>query len=169
MSESATLFSDHLLIHGNDSADFSFSQPPFSTLIDSRVLVALADQKFAHPTLVQAKAIPLLLEGKDVLARARTGSGKTAAYVVPAVQKILEAKAVSSMCRYTGAALTKSQDLSPASAEYQATRAVILVPTKELALQVTSFIKNVTKYCEGLVQCVDVAAGGASIQRCVRN
>ncbi|ADV25569.1 ATP-dependent RNA helicase DBP9 [Cryptococcus gattii E566] len=134
-------------------ADFSFSQPPFSTLIDSRVLVALADQKFAHPTLVQAKAIPLLLEGKDVLARARTGSGKTAAYVVPAVQKILEAKA----------------DLSPASAEYQATRAVILVPTKELALQVSSFIKNVTKYCEGLVQCVDVAAGGSSIQRVLLN
>ncbi|KIR31474.1 ATP-dependent RNA helicase DBP9 [Cryptococcus deuterogattii 2001/935-1] len=134
-------------------ADFSFSQPPFSTLIDSRVLVALADQKFAHPTLVQAKAIPLLLEGKDVLARARTGSGKTAAYVVPAVQKILETKA----------------DLSPASAEYQATRAVILVPTKELALQVSSFIKNVTKYCEGLVQCVDVAAGGASIQRVLLN
>ncbi|ODN77948.1 ATP-dependent RNA helicase DBP9 [Cryptococcus amylolentus CBS 6039] len=133
--------------------EFSFSEPPFSTLIDSRILVALADQKFASPTLVQAKAIPLLLEGKDVLARARTGSGKTAAYVVPAIQKILEAKA----------------DLSPASAEYQATRAVILVPTKELALQVATFIRNVIKYCEGLVQCVNVATGGASVQRVLLN
>lgn len=59
------------------------------------MLRALADLSFAHPTLVQAKAIPLLLEGKDVLARARTGSGKTAAYCVPAVQKILDLKGVS--------------------------------------------------------------------------
>lgn len=72
----------------------SFSDQPFSTL-DPRVLRALADLSFAHPTLVQAKAIPLLLEGKDVLARARTGSGKTAAYCVPAVQKIIDVKSVS--------------------------------------------------------------------------
>ncbi|WVQ82542.1 ATP-dependent RNA helicase DBP9 [Cryptococcus sp. DSM 104549] len=134
-------------------SELSFSQPPFSTLIDSRILVALADLKFAHPTLVQAKAIPLLLEGKDVLARARTGSGKTAAYAVPAVQRVLEAKGA----------------LSPASPEYQATRAVILVPTKELALQVTTFIKGVTKYCEGQVECVNMAAGGTSVQRVLLN
>jgi hypothetical protein len=58
------------------SAELTFSSAPFSTL-DPRVSRALADLSFAHPTLVQAKAIPLLLEGKDVLARARTGSGKT--------------------------------------------------------------------------------------------
>lgn len=74
-------------------SDLTFSQAPFTSL-DPRILKALADQKFAHPTLVQAKAIPLLLEGKDVLARARTGSGKTAAYCVPAVQKVLVAKEV---------------------------------------------------------------------------
>lgn len=71
----------------------TFSDHPFSTL-DPRVLKGLADLQFAHPTLVQATAIPLLLEGKDVLARARTGSGKTGAYCVPIVQKILDAKAV---------------------------------------------------------------------------
>jgi ATP-dependent RNA helicase DDX56/DBP9 len=60
-------------------------------------LRALADLKFAHPTLVQAKAIPLLLAGKDVLARARTGSGKTGAYAIPAIQKVLEAKEVCSL------------------------------------------------------------------------
>lgn len=75
-------------------SDISFASPPFSTLLDARVLRALADLKFAHPTLVQAKAIPLLLEGKDVLARARTGSGKTGAYAIPAVQKVIEAKMV---------------------------------------------------------------------------
>ncbi|WWC66219.1 ATP-dependent RNA helicase DBP9 [Kwoniella pini CBS 10737] len=133
--------------------ELSFSEPPFSTQLDPRILAALADQKFAHPTLVQAKAIPLLLEGKDVLARARTGSGKTAAYVVPAIQRILEAKA----------------NTSPASPEYQTTRVVILVPTKELALQVNSFVKGATKYCEGIIGCVNVASGGSSVQRVLLN
>ena len=66
----------------------------FSHLLDSRLLRALADLGFARPTLIQAKAIPLALEGRDILARARTGSGKTAAYCVPLVQKILSAKSV---------------------------------------------------------------------------
>ena len=64
----------------------------FSHLLDARVLRALADMGFAHPTLIQAKSIPLALENKDILARARTGSGKTAAYCIPLIQKILNAK-----------------------------------------------------------------------------
>ena len=69
----------------------------FSHLLDDRLLRALADMGFARPTLVQSKAIPLGLESRDILARARTGSGKTAAYCIPIVQKILSAKAVSLM------------------------------------------------------------------------
>ncbi|EEB90228.1 hypothetical protein MPER_11590, partial [Moniliophthora perniciosa FA553] len=64
----------------------------FSHLLDGRILSALADMGFARPTLVQAKAIPLALESRDILARARTGSGKTAAYCIPILQKILRAK-----------------------------------------------------------------------------
>ena len=67
----------------------------FAHVIDSRILRALADLEFSRPTLVQSKAIPLALEGKDILARARTGSGKTAAYCIPVIQKILSAKSVS--------------------------------------------------------------------------
>ena len=66
----------------------------FSHILDARILRALADLGFARPTLVQAKAIPLGLESRDILARARTGSGKTAAYCIPVVQKILSAKSV---------------------------------------------------------------------------
>lgn len=73
----------------------TFSSPPLSTLLDTRLLRSLADLSFTHPTLVQAQAIPLILQGKDVLAKARTGSGKTAAYGLPAVQRVLLAKAVS--------------------------------------------------------------------------
>jgi len=66
----------------------------FSHILDPRILRALADVGFARPTLVQAKAIPLALESRDILARARTGSGKTAAYCIPIVQKILSVKSV---------------------------------------------------------------------------
>jgi ATP-dependent RNA helicase DDX56/DBP9 len=59
---------------------------------------------FARPTLVQAKALPLALESRDILARARTGSGKTAAYCVPVAQKILSAKAVSTLGFYLSGA-----------------------------------------------------------------
>jgi ATP-dependent RNA helicase DDX56/DBP9 len=70
----------------------------FSNIVDSRLLRALADLGFARPTLVQSKAIPLALEGRDILARARTGSGKTAAYCIPIVQKILNSKTVRGLC-----------------------------------------------------------------------
>lgn len=63
-------------------------------ILDARILRALADLGFARPTLVQTKAIPLALENRDILARARTGSGKTAAYCIPLVQKVLNAKSV---------------------------------------------------------------------------
>ena len=63
-----------------------------SNIVDSRLLRALADMGYSKPTLVQAKAIPLALEGRDILGRARTGSGKTAAYCISIVQKILNAK-----------------------------------------------------------------------------
>lgn len=56
---------------------------------------AIANNGWTEPTLVQERGIPLLLEGKDMLVRARTGSGKTAAFVIPLIQKILEFKEVS--------------------------------------------------------------------------
>ena len=62
--------------------------------LDSRLLHGIAKQNFQVPTLVQTKAIPLALEGRDVLARAKTGSGKTAAYLLPILQSILKRKQV---------------------------------------------------------------------------
>ena len=54
--------------------------------LDSRLLQGIAKQNFNSPTLVQRKAIPLALDGRDVLARAKTGSGKTAAFGLPMLQ-----------------------------------------------------------------------------------
>lgn len=62
--------------------------------LDARLLQAIAKLNFSKPTPVQAKAIPLALAGKDILARSQTGSGKTAAYVLPILQALLRRKAV---------------------------------------------------------------------------
>ncbi|KAF2453963.1 P-loop containing nucleoside triphosphate hydrolase protein [Lineolata rhizophorae] len=95
--------------------------------LDARILQGVVKQKFAVPTPVQAAAIPLALEGKDILARSRTGSGKTAAYVLPILQSILVRKSV------------------PDSAK--CTSALILVPTRELAGQVTKVTQALSAYC----------------------
>lgn len=63
--------------------------------LDARLLQAIAKQNFKAPTLVQKKAIPLAIKGRDVLARAKTGSGKTAAYLLPILHAILKQKEVS--------------------------------------------------------------------------
>lgn len=116
----ATPVADSLV---DDSASFS------SFPLDARLLRAVADLNYAHPTLVQAKAIPLALEGKDILARARTGSGKTAAYLLPILQGALNG----------------------------GDRALILVPTKELAEQVARMAEKLKKYCDKAVKVVNVA------------
>jgi ATP-dependent RNA helicase DDX56/DBP9 len=67
----------------------------FSTLgLETRLLQAITKQNFRAPTPVQSKAIPLVLEGRDILARAKTGSGKTAAYLLPILHSILKQKQV---------------------------------------------------------------------------
>ncbi|NXF83734.1 DDX56 helicase, partial [Sclerurus mexicanus] len=57
--------------------------------LDGRLLRAVAELGWAAPTAIQAQAIPLALEGRDLLARARTGSGKTGAYGLPLLHKLL--------------------------------------------------------------------------------
>jgi ATP-dependent RNA helicase DDX56/DBP9 len=67
----------------------------FATLgLDPRLLQGIAKQNFQAPTPVQVKAIPLALDGRDILARAKTGSGKTAAYLLPILHSILKRKLV---------------------------------------------------------------------------
>lgn len=89
-----------------------------------------------NPTLIQEKAIPLLLEGKDVLLRARTGSGKTAAFAIPLIQKILKSKT---------------------DATEQTTSSLILAPSKELCHQIKSVIDELTVKCTLVVRCIDLS------------
>ncbi|KAM4719932.1 putative ATP-dependent RNA helicase DDX56 isoform 2-T2 [Anableps anableps] len=104
--------------------------------LDDRLLKAVADLGWSQPTLIQEKAIPLALEGKDLLARARTGSGKTAAYAIPIIQRILASKQ---------------------SVREQDVKALILVPTKELGQQVQTMMRQLTSYCSRDVRVADIS------------
>ncbi len=87
--------------------------------LDDRLLAALAGLGYEEPTEIQRAAIPSLLEGKDVLAEAPTGTGKTAAFALPMVQRL-------------GAVRPRDRDGRP--------RAFVLTPTRELAIQVAEAI-----------------------------
>lgn len=104
--------------------------------LDDRILKAIAKLQWSTPTLIQEKAIPLQIEGKDVLIRARTGSGKTAAFTIPIIQKILNLKK---------------------TAIHQEVKAIILAPSRELCNQICNVVKDLTIKCSREVRCVDVA------------
>nr|KAF6418187.1 DEAD-box helicase 56 [Rousettus aegyptiacus] len=117
--------------------------------LDPRLLQAVADLGWSRPTLIQEKAIPLALEGKDLLARARTGSGKTAAYAIPMLQLLLHRKTTGPVVE-------------------QAVRGVVLVPTKELARQAQSMIQQLAAYCARDIRVANVsAAEDSASQRAV--
>lgn len=73
------------------------AEPSFAELgLDPRLLQAIAAQNFKKPTAVQHKAVPLALDGQDVLVRAQCGSGKTMVYVLSILSSILGRKSVRS-------------------------------------------------------------------------
>ncbi|QSZ31388.1 hypothetical protein DSL72_000953 [Monilinia vaccinii-corymbosi] len=119
-----------------EESDTTKGNATFASLgLDARLLQGIAKQNFQSPTLVQSKAIPLTLEGRDILARAKTGSGKTAAYLLPIIHSIL-----------------KRKELSPT----QCTSVLILVPTRELADQVYKSVEAFTAFCAKDVRAVNL-------------
>ncbi|PRD20543.1 UNVERIFIED_CONTAM: ATP-dependent RNA helicase DDX56 [Trichonephila clavipes] len=104
--------------------------------LDDRLLEAIACLKWQEPTLIQEKAIPLALDGKDILARARTGSGKTGAFLIPIIQQLL---------------LRKMTTSSPE------TTALIIAPSKELCRQIYNNTIELTRCCTRDVSCFDVS------------
>lgn len=102
--------------------------------LDARLLRALAKKGLSEPTPVQAKAVPLILEGKDVVARAKTGSGKTLSYLLPLVHKLL-AEGVSK----------------------KGPSAMVLVPTRELCQQVYDEANSLSEYCGATLRVVQLS------------
>ena len=126
--------------------------------LDPRLLQALAKLQFHKPTLVQQKAIPLGLDMKDVLARAKTGSGKTAAYILPILQSILDMKKVELRTSFSALLESRNTDRTYSQATIENSIAsLILVPTRELADQVLKVIGELAIYCSNQIRAVNLA------------
>ncbi len=119
----------------------------FETLgLAPALLRALADNGYTVPTPIQADAIPLALAGRDLLGGAQTGTGKTAAFSLPLLQRL-------------------SEDGKPATGPRKP-RALILVPTRELAVQVADSLRSYGKHMRLNVTTI---FGGAGMQPQIDN
>jgi superfamily II DNA/RNA helicase len=103
------------------------------------ILKALADSGYSAPTPIQAQAIPLALAGHDLMASAQTGTGKTAAFVLPTLQRLT----------------------TPSTGHGRGPRVLVLTPTRELANQVT---EAAMKYGKHLRIRIGSVVGGVSYQ-----
>ncbi len=93
--------------------------------LSAELLRAVAEQGYSDPTPVQRQAIPVILEGRDILAGAQTGTGKTAGFTLPLLQRLSAEKPAGSG---------------------RPVRALILTPTRELAAQVGASVKDYGRY-----------------------
>ncbi|WP_421222856.1 DEAD/DEAH box helicase [Aeromonas enteropelogenes] len=106
--------------------------------LSPQLLQTLNELGYAAPTPIQARAIPAILAGRDLLAGAQTGTGKTAAFVLPLIEQLQKAPA----------------------GEMRPVRALVLVPTRELAVQVQ---ESVARYAKGTDLTSTLVYGGVSI------
>ena len=94
------------------------------------IVKAVREQGYETPTAIQAQAIPLVLEGHDLLGGAQTGTGKTAAFVLPMLHKLSMSRSAQNKFGGTGI------------------RALVLTPTRELAAQVEESVRTYGKYLQ---------------------
>jgi len=110
----------------------------------SPLLTRLTEMEYQQPTPIQAQAIPSVLAGRDLIAGANTGSGKTAAFALPMLQDLF----------------TEKQNSTKSKGNYVA--GLVLVPTRELAMQVANSIKSYASHLNGEIKTVAVF-GGVSV------
>jgi len=128
--------SDNTQAPTTDANTSEEKKPTFTDLnIAKPILTALERSGYTSPTPIQAQAIPFALAGRDLLLSAQTGSGKTAAFVIPLLDR-----------------------LSRATSFDKNTKALILTPTRELAQQVHDSVRTYSKDMRGLF-CVPLVGG----------
>jgi len=121
----------------------------FADLRLSRPLLrACTELKFECPTPIQRDVIPPALKGTDILATAETGSGKTASFLLPTLERLCQSPSVRARRRDAAGKLI----IGPV-----ATKAVVMIPTRELAVQCHEMLKDLAKYTSVTYQLV---AGG---------
>ena len=116
--------------------DFGLAEP---------ILRALAEEKYVTPTPIQAQTVPLVLQGRDVIGIAQTGTGKTAAFALPILNRLFE----------------KRQ-----RPERKSCRVLVLSPTRELSGQIADSFRAYGRHIRPLA--VELAIGGVPINRQVR-
>lgn len=104
--------------------------------LDPRLLQSLSKSQYTEPTPVQARVVPLANEGKSVLAKSKTGSGKTVAYALPCLQSVLAA--------------------TTSNTNSKKTSVLVLVPTRELSDQVSRVFINLCEFCGKAVRTVNL-------------
>lgn len=109
--------------------------------INEQLLRAIDDMGFIDMTEIQERAIPRLMEGGDLIGKSQTGTGKTMAFAIPAIEKI--------------------------DPELRKPQVLVLLPTRELALQVSEEFRKVLKYSHSIK--VVAVFGGASIENQIRD
>ncbi len=112
------------------------------------ILKAICEKGYNKPTPIQEQAIPVILQGKDIIGIAQTGTGKTAAFAVPIIQQLIESNAqykdnengsVPSRCERKGRQYVKAKEQRPV-------RVLILTPTRELAIQINDCFLDYGKH-----------------------
>lgn len=109
--------------------------------IDARIIRAVEEMGFEHMTPIQEQAIPVFMSGQDVIGQAQTGTGKTAAFGIPILEKI--------------------------NPENKSLQAIILCPTRELAMQAADELRKFSKYMHGIK--VLPVYGGQDIMKQIKN
>ena len=113
----------------------------FSDLgISAEILRAVEEMGYTQPSEIQTQAIPFVLEGRDVIGQAQTGTGKTAAFAIPIIDLV--------------------------DPEYNRPQAIILCPTRELAVQVEGEIQKLAKFHKRINSVA--IYGGESIDKQIR-
>ena len=126
-----------------DFSSFNFS---------ADIVSAIGQAGYERPTDIQKAAIPVILDGKDVLARAETGSGKTAAFVLPLLENLSTQniyRQSQSYHYFNGIDRAKSNCV----------QVLVLVPTRELAIQVCDVFKQMASEIEPKIECQSVYGG----------
>ncbi|WP_338792565.1 DEAD/DEAH box helicase [Bernardetia sp. MNP-M8] len=118
--------------------------------LSDEVKRAVESMGFESPSPIQAEAIPHLLEGRDVIGQAQTGTGKTAAFGIPLIERIIKANENSEFDRNS-----------------RLPKGIILCPTRELAVQVAGELEKLAKYRKDIF--VTAIYGGESIEKQIRN
>src|SRR5437870_12589784 len=125
---------------------------PFRALnLSPKILQAVRDSGYTEPTPIQVAAIPLILAGNDVIGIAQTGTGKTAAFVLPILMKLAEAR--QTVARH--GELTAN----PQKHSAHRLRALVLAPTRELVVQIE---ENVRAYAKDVPLRMATVFGGVS-------